>query len=141
MPATAPDLIQHTLNIAITKADDIAQMVYGWASVAFTKNGEQLIDLQGDVLDIDELETAFIEYAKDSRALNFMHNGPQRGTLVELFIATPEKLNKLGLAADALPLGAFVSYHIPNAADYAQAKQDGLLAFSIEGTAIREDIT
>lgn len=140
MPETAPEIIHHTLHIAITKSDDVAQMVYGWASVAVAKSGEPLVDLQGDIIDIDDLEQAFLEYAKDSRALNFMHEGPQRGTLVELFIATPEKLEKLGLAPDALPLGAFVSYYIPDAADYAQAKTDGLLAFSIEGTAIREPV-
>ena len=130
--------IQHNLHVSLSKADDTRQMVYGWASVAELASGDSVVDLQGDIIGLDDLDAAFCEYAKDSRALNFMHDGPIRGTLIDLFISTPEKLTMLGLAPDALPHGAFVSYHIPDPLDYATAKRDGLLMFSIEGTAHRE---
>jgi hypothetical protein len=127
--------------VAITKADDIEQMVEGWASVSTAAGAAApLVDLQGDSIEIDELQKAFCEYALNSRTLNFMHDGPVRGTLVEMMVFTPQRLEKLGLAPDAVPLGAFVSYHIPDAADYTKAKTDKLMAFSIEGVAVREEV-
>jgi len=130
-----------TLPVTITKTDDVEQMVEGWASVSTAPGADTpLIDLQGDLIEIEELRKAFCEYGLHSRQLNFMHEGPIRGTLVEMMIFTPERLAKLGLAPDALPLGAFVSYHIPQYEDYAKAKRDGLLAFSIEGESLREEI-
>ncbi len=73
--------------------------------------------------------------------LNFMHDGPVRGHLVEALVFTPEKLAKLGIPAGTVPYGAWVGYHIPDPQDYALAKQDGLLMFSIEGSAEREEVT
>ena len=129
-----------SLSIPITKTNDVTQCVFGWASVAATADGVPLVDLQGDVVDIYELERAFQEYFKESRELNFRHAGPSRGTLVEMLVVTPEKIAALGLPNDALPLGALVTYHLPDADDYAKAKGEGLLMFSIEGTAQREDV-
>ena len=129
-----------TLAIPITKTDDSTQCVFGWASVAVTKTGETLVDLQGDTIDIYDLEEAFQDYVTSSRALNFAHAGAQRGTLVECMVFTPEKIAALGIPEGVLPLGALVTYHLPDPDDYAQAKAEGLLMFSIEGTGVREAV-
>lgn len=132
------DTVEKSLEFAVRKTDDAAQMVYGWANVAALPNGEPLIDLQGDLIPLPILEEAMYEYAKSSRGLNFMHEGPVRGQLVEMLMFTPEKIAMLGLPAESVPLGAFVSYHIPDAADYRLAKVQKYFAFSIEGTCERE---
>lgn len=128
-----------TLAIPIMKGDDTTQCVFGWASIAVTKEGETLVDLQEDIIDIYDLEKAFQDYMHESGELNFRHNGLARGYLVEMMVFTPEKLTKMGVPDGILPLGALVTYHLPDREDYDQAKAEGLLMFSIEGTASREE--
>ena len=128
------------LRAAITKSDDTQQRLFGWASIAVRKDGEALIDLQGDLIDITDLENAWYDYVLESGELNVMHQGPVRGYLIESMVFTPEKLAALGLPADSTPLGAWVGYHIPDAEDYAVVKQLGYFMFSIEGSAFREPL-
>ena len=40
----------------IYKADDDKRLVFGWANVAIRVNGEQILDYQEDLIDIDNLE-------------------------------------------------------------------------------------
>lgn len=131
---------QATMQIPITKADDARQLVFGWASVAVAKDGTPVIDLQGDVIAIEDLEEAMYDYVRESGALNFEHAGATRGQLVEALVFTPDKLEKMGIPAGTVPLGAWVGYHLPDAADYRQAKAGGLLMFSIEGRGVREEV-
>ena len=128
------------IRLPIVKTDDVQQRVFGWASVAVTKDGEPLEDLQGDVIDENDLAEAFYVYMRDSRELNFDHTGPVRGELIECCVFTPEKLEKMGLPPGSLPLAAWVGYEIDDRADYDLAKAEGLLMFSIEGTAVREPV-
>lgn len=127
-----------SLTAKITKADDSQQRLFGWASIAVRKDGTQIEDLQGDILDIGDLEEAWYDYVVESGELNFEHQGPVRGHLIEALVVTPEKLDALGLPADSLPLGAWVGYEIPDAGDYAAVKKHGFFMFSIEGSALRE---
>lgn len=129
-----------TMQIPITKADDARQLVFGWASVAVAKDGTPVIDLQGDVIAIEDLEAAMYAYVRESGELNFDHAGETRGQLVEALVFTPDKLEKMGIPAGTVPLGAWVGYHLPDQADYARAKDGGLLMFSIEGRGIREAV-
>lgn len=128
------------VSMPIAKSDDARQLVFGWASVAADQEGNPVLDSQGDLIDLEDLEDAFYDYVKSAGTLNFMHDGPVRGQLVEALVFTPEKLTKLGIPAGTVPYGAWVGYHIPNAQDYAMAKADGLLMFSIEGSAQREEV-
>lgn len=131
---------QACLEIPITKADDARQLVFGWASVAVAKDGTPVIDLQGDVIAIEDLEAAMYTYVQESGELNFDHAGETRGQLVEALVFTPDKLDKMGIPAGTVPLGAWVGYHLPDQADYQQAKEGGLLMFSIEGRGVREEV-
>lgn len=134
------DKTDASMSLAITKADDARQLVFGWASVAVTKEGEPVIDLQGDLIHIDDLEAAMYAYVQESGALNFNHRGETRGHLVEMIVFTEDKLSKMGIPAGTVPLGAWVGYHLPQAEDYRLAKDGGLLMFSIEGMGVREDL-
>ena len=40
----------------IKKLDPAQNLVFGWASVAITVDGNQVIDKQGDIIPTDELE-------------------------------------------------------------------------------------
>ena len=136
----AIEKVSAQVSMPIAKSDDARQLVFGWASVAADQEGNPVLDSQGDLIDLEDLEDAFYDYVKTAGTLNFMHDGPVRGQLVEALVFTPEKLAKLGIPAGTVPYGAWVGYHIPNAQDYAMAKADGLLMFSIEGSAQREEV-
>ena len=128
----------HHLAIPITKVDPAQHRVWGWASVAVTKDGTPMIDLQGDLIEVEDLEEAFYDYCKSSREMNLMHQGPGIGTLIECWVSTPEKMAKMGIPAGTLPIGAWVGFEFEKAEDFARIRQDGLLMFSIEGVAVRE---
>jgi hypothetical protein len=87
--------------------------------------------LQGDAIDIEDLAEAWYAYVAESGELNFVHQGPVRGQLIEAMVFTTEKLAALGLAPDSLPQGAWVGYHLPDAADYQLMKAQGFFMFSI----------
>lgn len=129
-----------TWSVPIAKAEDAQRRVFGWGSVAVTKEGEALVDLQGDVIDIADLEEAMYAYVQESRVLNFDHAGATRGTLIESIVFTPEKIAALGVPPGTLPLGAWVGFEIATDDDYALVKAQGLVMFSIEGTARREEV-
>jgi len=126
------------LEARIAKSDDEQRRIWGYASIAVMKNGVQLIDLQGDAIDIEDLAAGWYDYVKESGALNFQHQGPVRGRLIEAVVFTPEKLALWGLEPDALPLAAWVGYEVDTPEDYHVLKDLGFFMFSIEGEALRE---
>ena len=117
----------------IAKIDDDQRLVFGWASVSVTKDGEQVEDSQGDIIDPADLETAAYEFVLKFREANAMHVGPVVGHLVESFVATPEKLEKMGLAADALPTGWWAGWKIADDEVWQGIKSGHYQMFSIEG--------
>jgi hypothetical protein len=123
-------------TVAVLKLDTARQLVFGWASVAVTKDGETLIDRQGDIIPPQELEDAAYEYVLTYREADEMHNQITKGQLVESVVFTPEKLRVMGLPADSAPTGWWVGFKLD--AETFRKVQDGRLSmFSIEGTAER----
>lgn len=123
-------------QFAIRKLNEDENLVFGWASVAVQKDGNILEDQQGDVIDPTVLEKAAYEFVMEFREADEMHNQVTKGHLVESFVSTPEKLQALGLAADALPQGWWVGFHVaPDV--FAKIKSGQYKMFSIEGTAER----
>src|SRR5262245_20527760 len=132
------DALALVVEARIVKSDDAQQRLFGWASIAIQKDGTQLVDLQGDAIDIGDLEEAWYSYVQESGKLNMQHTGPVRGHLIEAMVFTPEKIAALGLPPDSLPEGAWVGYHVPDRADYELVKSLNFVMFSIEGEAFRE---
>jgi len=124
----------------VVKVDAAAQLVFGWASVAVRKDGEPIVDCQDDMIDPSDLEEAAYAFNLDFREANIAHAGPVVGQLVESLVVTKEKLQALGLSPDALPLGWWVGFHIPNADDFAQVVKGECRMFSIEGSGEREEV-
>src|SRR5262252_5352007 len=119
------DALALVLEARIAKSDDEQRRIWGYASIAVMKNGVKLVDLQGDAIDIEELAEGWYGYVKESGALNFQHQGPVRGRLIEAVVFTPEKLALWGLQPDALPLAAWVGYEVDTPEDYAILKAMG----------------
>lgn len=124
----------------ILKIDTAAHLVFGWASVAVRKDGEQIVDWQQDMIDPEDLEAAAYDFVLHFRELNVDHAGETQGHLVESFMVTPDKLEKMGLAPDALPQGLWLGFHIPDAGVFAKVASGEYRMFSIEGMARREEV-
>lgn len=123
----------------IAKADDVQQIVFGWASVAVKADGVQLEDLQEDEIDGSELEKAAYQYVYESGAARDMHKGEPIGRLVEAFALTDEKIDLMGLQRTTAPkMGFWAGYKIPDRATYERVKATRKM-LSIGGTAHRRE--
>jgi hypothetical protein len=96
----------------VAKLDTTKHLVFGWAYVSKTRDGEQVIDHSGEFMDPEVLEDAVYKYVLESRDANDMHDGPVTGKLIESFVVTPDKLEAMGLEKNALPLGAWVGFKL-----------------------------
>jgi len=142
MPAQAIQP-QHCSELAgdIFKVDTDRRLVFGWASVVSKAGAEDaLVDRQGDVLDLDTLEAAIYAYVQDSRDADEMHKRAGVGTLVESLLFTPEKIAKMGLPPDAVPVGWWVGFHITNDDVWDRVKKGQYKMFSIRGLGQRQEI-
>lgn len=136
---------------AFAKVDPEQQLVFGVANMAVTADGKPVEDLQGDVIPSAELEKAMYDYVVESRQGGTMHQEIGTGTLVESFVATPEKLAALlkGLGIEVVDgladIGAFkgvaawVGFHVEDEATWTAVKDGTLKAFSIGGECDREE--
>lgn len=117
----------------IAKLDDAQQMVFGWASVSQDATGALLEDLQGDIIEPEELEKAVYDFVLDEGTANEMHRGRVKGRLVESIMVTPDKLKAMGLAYDTAPKAAWWLGFKLDADAYARVKKGDYTMFSIEG--------
>jgi hypothetical protein len=125
----------------IAKQDGLKNLVFGWANVAIKPDGEQIVDFQEDMVDIADLEQAAYEFNLYYRGSGEMHEGEEVvGHMIESFMVTPEKLSILGLSPDALPLGWWVGFHIPDDAVMEKVKSGQYKMFSIQGSAKRKPV-
>lgn len=121
----------------ILKVDEEQGRVYGWAYV-MTKNGKQVIDHSGDMIDTPEarraLEEAWVGYVKDHRTGDLDHSQFGVSRLIEAAYITVEKAEMMGMSTDTE--GLWVGYEFdrdtPEGREaWEAAKQRG--AFSIVG--------
>jgi len=62
------------------------------------------------------------------------------GHLVESCCFTKEKFAAMGLPADSLPQGLWVGFYIPDEAVFAKVLDGTYQMFSIQGTAVTEEV-
>lgn len=126
----------------IIKTDPDRNLVFGWAYVAVNKSGEQVVDHSGDVIDdIQELEDAAYQFNLEFRDSGEMHKGDQVvGKLVESFVSTPDKLEKMGVAKDAMPTGWWTGFYVEDDVVFKKIKDGEYKSFSIQGKGIRTKI-
>lgn len=126
-------------SFTIQKADEDKRLVFGWASIAITVDGEQLEDRQKDIIDPEDLEEAAYEYV-----LNFRDTGEEhipsmrkKGKLVESCVLTAEKQKAMGIPEGTLPIGWWIGFKIEDDAAWERVKNGTYKMFSIEGKASR----
>lgn len=132
----------HETSYTITKTDDDKRLVFGWASISYTVDGEQLLDRQQDMIDPEDLEEAVYEYV-----LNFRDTGEEhiptmrkKGKLVESCVLTEEKQRAMGIPAGTLPIGWWIGFKIEDDDAWERVKNGTYRMFSIEGKANREPV-
>jgi cation transport regulator ChaB len=128
----------HTGRIA--KLDAAEHLVFGWASVAIRKDGEALEDLQGDLIDPEDLEQAAYQFVLHFGETGVAHQGETVGHLVESLVVTKQKLAAMGLDADALPQGWWVGFYVPDEDVWRRIEDGTYRMFSVQGTAQREPV-
>lgn len=127
-------------QIPILKMDEEKQRVFGWASVSVRVNGDPVVDLQQDVIDTEVLEDAAYHYVLEFGTAGEMHVRGNVGKLIESVVFTGEKAQAMGIPQEILPQGWWVGYQIHDDDVWQKVRDGTYTMFSIEGTAIREEI-
>lgn len=126
-------------SFSIFKTDDDKRLVFGWASISITVDGEQLEDRQKDIIDPEDLEEAAYEYVLNFRDTGEEHISSMRkkGKLVESCVFTAEKQKAIGIPEGILPIGWWIGFKIEDDAAWERVKNGTYKMFSIEGKANR----
>lgn len=129
-------------EFSVLKSDDDKRLVFGWASIAITSDGEQVEDMQKDVIDPEDLEDAAYEYVLKFRDTGEEHLAGYRkkGKLVESCVFTAEKQKAMGLPPNSLPVGWWIGFYIEDDEAWEKIKNGTYRMFSIEGKAERVPI-
>lgn len=124
-------------KFTILKADEKSRMVYGWASV-ISKDGDAVIDTQGDVIEAQELVKATTDFMFDVRKAQAMHKPGVMGMVVHSFPLVEELAKSLGISCNKE--GWIVGVKVTDDATWEKVKKGELKAFSIGAQARREKI-
>lgn len=128
-------------ELQVAKADEDARLVFGWATVSEKADGTEVWDTDHEHVPAEDLEAAAYGFVLESRESGTDHDGgPVHGQLVESLVTTVAKQQALGLTGDELPVGWWVGFHIATDDVWKSVKAGERLMFSIDGTAIAEDV-
>ncbi len=125
----------------IHKSDDDEMLAFGWANVAITADGEQVTDLQEDIVDPDVLEQAAYHFVEFYREGGEMHERGGCAILVESIMFTKEKMAVMGIPEGTLPEGWWIGFRVTDPDVWDKVKSGEYPMFSIEGEAVREEAT
>lgn len=119
----------------VKKSVDDQQLVFGWANVSERKNGEQVLDLQGDMVSPQELEKAVYEYVLNWHTGGEEHNPmlQNKCRLVESVVFTDEKLKAMGIPQGTVPLGWWIGFKVDDPRTWELVKNGTYQMFSIAG--------
>lgn len=127
-----------------SKVDEEKRQVFGWASIV-SVDGEPVIDRQGDVIELDEIEKSAYDYVINSRTGGRQHKRTEDGNafkasdMIESLVVTPEKKQHLGLT-DKSPTGWWVGFKVHDDDTWAAVKRGEVTGFSIHGSGKRVPI-
>lgn len=121
-------------RLHVIESDQPKDIVFGWASVAFRADGTQVIDHQGHMIDVDDLEDMAYNFALSRGTSGDMHTSAPFGEMIESMVFTPEKIEALGIDPGTIPYAWWVGFKLPP--EQAKAVRDGRRRMlSIEGSA------
>ena len=125
-------------EVEIKKLDESQNLVFGYLSKVVDADGTAVVDSQGDMIPVDELEKAAYNFMLTSRLADEMHDEKGVGSCVESFVSTPEKRAAMGVAkSDDKTVGWWVGFKVAPEV-FAKVKSGERRAFSIGGRAHRE---
>ncbi len=127
-------------RFSIKKADEDQHLAFGWAYVSQDEAGQQTEDHSGDQLEAPELEAAAYQFVELYREGGEMHERGGCAVLIESMVFTEEKQAALGIPAGTLPVGWWIGFKVTDEDVWAKVKDGTYPMFSIEGTAVREEI-
>lgn len=133
------ELVSVYLMTDILKSDTTQQVVYGWAGKYIDEAGKPLVDLQGDIIDPEEIEKSAVDFMLEHRASGVMHEGKAVGTIVASLVTTPEIVKALFGADAKVPVGWLIGVKYPDKEVYKRVVSGELSMFSIQGSADTED--
>lgn len=105
--------------------------------MAVRTSGDVVTDVHGAQIALQDLEDAAYAFVLQFRDMNERHLDGVTGVLVESFVVTPEKLEKMGLAPDALPGGWWTGFYVSDRTVFDKIVSGEYSMFSIEGVATR----
>jgi len=126
-----------TAPIEIAKSDSRKNLVFGWANVTIN-DGNQVVDHQGHMIDVDDLESAAYNFAVKYRKTGDSHAGEGFGDLVESLVVTEDKIEKGGFPEEMLGKW-WVGFKVPDE-DWDRVERGERSMFSIQGRAQLEAI-
>jgi hypothetical protein len=121
----------------VTKMDDDQRIVYGYASV-ISKDGEPIVDRQGDIITAEELERAASDFMLGMRHGKTMHKGDPTTTIIHSFPMTEETKKAYQIES---PLEAWlIAVKVHDDETWEAVKRGELKDFSIGGRGYRREI-
>lgn len=124
----------------IQKVDEEKRLVFGWANVSVTVNGELVEDYQEDMIEPEELEKAAYKFAELYRDGGEMHEKTGMAVMVESVMLTEEKQAAMGIPAGTLPVGWWIGFRVTDDDVWEKVKSGEYSMFSIGGTAVRTEV-
>ena len=124
----------------IQKLDEDKRLVFGWANVSLTVDGELVEDYQEDMIDPEELETAAYKFAELYRDGGEMHERTGIAVMVESVMLTEEKQEAMGIPAGTLPVGWWIGFRVTDDDVWEKVKSGEYSMFSIGGAAVRVEV-
>lgn len=123
----------------IVKSDEKGRC-FGWASIAFTADGQQIEDLQKDMIDEVELEEAAYRFMAEFQGAGEMHRRMGVAKVIESIVFTKEKQQALGIPEGTLPIAWWLGLEVTDPEVKKAVRERKLTAFSIGGSARREEV-
>jgi len=118
----------------VTIAKSYKNYAFGWANVSIRKDGTQIEDYQGHLIDTDDLEETAYNFVLKGYTSGDMHASADSGELIESMIFTKEKMEKMKIPPGVIPEGWWVGFKLPP--EHAELVRSGKRSmFSIEGSA------
>ncbi len=116
-------------------------LAFGWANVAVTASGQQIEDYHEDMIDPEELEQAAYKFVELYREGGEQHERGGVAVLIESMVFTKEKMSLLNIPEGTLPEGWWIGFKVLDPDVWEKVKAGTYPMFSIEGEAIREEVT
>lgn len=126
-------------EFGVYKTDDEKRLVFGWASVSIRADGEQIQDLQDDIIDPSDLEDAAYEYVLNFRDCGEEHipDLRKKARMIESCVFAKDKMAAIGIPENTIPEGWWIGFKVDDDDAWEKIKNGTYQMFSIEGTATR----